>query len=261
MEHGLCVYLETDKKKILLDTGASTVFIDNARYAGIDLREVDYVFLSHAHLDHVGGLEAFLQLNSRAKVLSSPSVFWGRYYSKRMGLHEIGSSFEWGKYRERFIFIQEETYNAEDFSICKCNVNTFQKPKANSTLFMNHGSGLVEDDFRHELIFCFGKEKLFIYTGCAHHGLLNILDTVRQKSEKFIELVLGGFHLPDGSPNQPFESTQDLCEIGETLAREYSGVRFMTGHCTGDNAFNVLKESLGQQLEWFNVGFETQLIE
>ena len=52
---------QTVRHKILLDTGASDVFIRNAEQLGIDLSDVDYVFISHGHSDHAGGLRYFLE--------------------------------------------------------------------------------------------------------------------------------------------------------------------------------------------------------
>ena len=65
-EHGLSILLETERHKILLDTGASDVFIKNAEQLGIDLSDVDYVFISHGHSDHAGGLRYFLEYNRQA---------------------------------------------------------------------------------------------------------------------------------------------------------------------------------------------------
>ena len=59
-EHGLSILLRTEQHKILLDTGASDLFIRNAELLGIDLSDVDYVFISHGHSDHAGGLRYFL---------------------------------------------------------------------------------------------------------------------------------------------------------------------------------------------------------
>ena len=64
--HGLSMYIETEKHKILFDMGPDAQFIDNAKALGVDLTQVDIAFLSHAHNDHCGGLEAFLKLNDRA---------------------------------------------------------------------------------------------------------------------------------------------------------------------------------------------------
>ena len=55
-EHGLSILLETEQHRILLDTGASDVFIKNAEQLGLDLSTVDYVFISHGHSDHAGGI-------------------------------------------------------------------------------------------------------------------------------------------------------------------------------------------------------------
>ena len=55
-EHGLSILLETEKHSILLDTGASDMLMRNAERLGKDLSTVDYVFVSHGHSDHAGGL-------------------------------------------------------------------------------------------------------------------------------------------------------------------------------------------------------------
>ena len=44
---------------ILLDSGASPLFIQNAAALGIDLSRVNLAVLSHAHYDHANGFEAF----------------------------------------------------------------------------------------------------------------------------------------------------------------------------------------------------------
>ena len=92
-EHGLSILLETERHKILLDTGASDVFIKNAEQLGIDLSDVDYVFISHGHSDHAGGLRYFLEYNRQAQVIVSPDAMGGKFFSKRGNLHNITT--EW----------------------------------------------------------------------------------------------------------------------------------------------------------------------
>lgn len=70
-EHGLSLYIETAEHKLLFDTGASDLFISNARLLHIDLREVDYLILSHGHSDHTGGLRHFLELNTLQQLCAS----------------------------------------------------------------------------------------------------------------------------------------------------------------------------------------------
>ena len=67
-EHGLSVYVETDRHKLLMDTGATGKFLDNARILGVDLTQVDTVILSHGHYDHSGGIVSFLNENKQAQI-------------------------------------------------------------------------------------------------------------------------------------------------------------------------------------------------
>ena len=94
-EHGLSILLETDKYHILLDTGASDVFIRNAGKMGIDLSTIDYVFISHGHSDHAGGLQHLVERNRQAKIIVSPDAVSGKFFSKRGNLHGIIA--EWPK--------------------------------------------------------------------------------------------------------------------------------------------------------------------
>lgn len=66
-EHGLSVYIEYEGKTYLLDTGATTLFAENAKELGIDLSKVDTAFLSHAHYDHSGGFEEFFKENDKQR--------------------------------------------------------------------------------------------------------------------------------------------------------------------------------------------------
>jgi len=61
--------------KILFDTGAKgQILLYNMDTMGIDPRSIDIVFISHAHFDHTGGLDTFLQINSRAQVYVPKSL-------------------------------------------------------------------------------------------------------------------------------------------------------------------------------------------
>ena len=82
-EHGLSILLTTERYKILLDTGASDVFFRNAELLGEDFSDVDYVFISHGHCDHAGGLRYFLEHNQKAQIIVSPDAMSGKYFSKR----------------------------------------------------------------------------------------------------------------------------------------------------------------------------------
>ena len=253
-EHGLSVYLETENYKCLLDTGASDMFIRNAEKTGINLEDIDYVFISHGHSDHTGGLQAFLEINRKAKIVLSKYVLSQRFFSIRNGVHEISSKIDISHYEDRFIFIDEITKFENDIFVFPCRQEIYPLPKANSTIMTKKNNGLKADNFDHEIIVCIGVDDLFVYTGCAHHGVLNILNSVQSNTGKHISTLIGGFHLLDGYPDQ-YESVEEITEIAESLATNYPGTMIYTGHCTGDNVYRQLKKTLKDNLNLFYTGF------
>ncbi len=254
-EHGLCIYLETDKLKILLDTGASDKFIRNAEKSEIHLDEIDYVFISHGHADHTGGLLNFLKLNSKAKIILSGNALTQQFYSIRKGLKNISSNPELLKFKDRFIFVDGDLKIDDEINIYSCSDLNYNTPKANKNLMMENESGMNPDNFNHELIFCFGTEELLVFTGCAHKGVLNIVETVSNKSNKKISKLIGGFHLVDSTESQQFETEEEIKNIALQLKKEYPETQFFTGHCTGENSYRILKKELGEQLKLFYTGF------
>lgn len=257
-EHGLCALVDTGNKKILFDTGVSGMLLRNAQQLGTDLKEVDFVCISHGHNDHTGGLVHFLEINSKAKVLISRHALTQKFYSVKNGLRNLGTDFEWGKYKERFLLIDKKEC-IDDLFIFSCNTNTFPSPKANETLYKATEKGLILDNFDHELVFCIGKSNPLIYTGCAHKGLLNILQSTEKYMGRKPSIVLGGFHLPDRSRGWVFETEKELSDIGIALRKNYPDTYFLTGHCTGNHSFCVLKEQLNQHIKLFYTGFTAQL--
>ena len=254
-EHGLCIYLETENYKCLLDTGASDVFITNAEKLGIDLNEVDFVFISHGHADHIGGLPEFLTVNVKAKIVLSENAINQSFFSTRNGLHPINIDFDFSPYAERFVFVDSEMVIRDEIRVFSATENKYPLPKANAALFKQRGNGLLSDDFNHELVISFGTDNLFVYTGCAHRGLLNILSSILLSPTKKIGTVMGGFHLSDSNATQRFETEAEIENIGSELKKIYPDTLFITGHCSGDKAFKLLKANLGEHIDLFYTGY------
>ena len=134
------------------------------------------------------------------------------------------------------------------------------QPLGNLNLFQQDSSNkLIQDNFNHELILTVSSEKLFVFTGCAHKGLLNILQTVKEKSELPIRWVMGGFHLLDAKSGNSFETETQVEELATYLKNTYPLTDFITGHCTGEKTYNQLKSILEFRLIHFFTGY--QLIE
>lgn len=60
--------------KILLDTGANgKILLNNMKKLRIDPLSIKEIFISHLHSDHTGGLDEFLEVNSKIKKIYVPS--------------------------------------------------------------------------------------------------------------------------------------------------------------------------------------------
>ena len=271
-EHGLSILLETEKHRILLDSGASDVFIRNAERLGIglrpsllsldkaqsslalpslsrslDLSTVDYVFISHGHSDHAGGLKHFMEINNKAKIIVSPHAFSGKFFSKRRYFHSITT--EWPDIpQERLLTIDHSESIDDDIFILANIPQIHPMPEGNQHLFVENSDGsYLNDAFRHELAL-YTDELLF--TGCAHSGLENILAACPFP----VNTVVGGFHLLDNH-----ESEDNLSELAYRLTGSYPQTQFYTSHCTGDSVFATLQRVMGDKIHAFSCGTSIEI--
>ena len=97
--------------------------------------------------------------------------------------------------------------------------------------------------------------KKILFCGCAHNGILNVMETLERKfgSAMLRELVIGGFHLMKRTEFSQVD-TAEVTEIANCF-KNYKA-HFATCHCTGLAVFNQIKEIMGDQLSYVRSGDE-----
>ena len=243
-QHGLSFYIESQDLKILFDCGANGLFLENAEKLGIDISSVDYLIISHGHFDHGGGLGNFLKANKKAKILINQSAF-DDYYFKVLFIKEYIGLDKTLKNNER-IFFTNQDLTLDDSIIVFTNITGDKHRSSKSKLLKRENGKLVQDDFMHEQCLIIDN---VLFAGCSHTGIVNIYE--KAKGITNINHIFGGFHLY----NPATKKTEDKVLI-ENIANEFKNedVKIYTGHCTGKNAFKILKSILGENVEEISTG-------
>lgn len=197
------------EKIILFDTGRDGSAVDNMEKSGIEPGRIDTVFLSHIHRDHTGGLECFLEKNSDVTIYL-PKSFPAKSKDSIRG-HGVG-----------IVEVKES------LKICE-NV---------------YSTGQIGGWIKEQSLVVRTDKGVVLVTGCAHPGIVEILNTARALAGDDVLLVMGGFHLE--------WTSRGKVERIISAFRE-SGVRYVGPcHCTSEKPRSLFEERFGKN--YINIG-------
>jgi len=256
-EHGLSLYIETKRHKILFDTGASALFAENAKKMKIDLSQVDIAIISHGHYDHGGGLKTFMALNQTAKIYLQKNAFSETYATRPDGKKiEIGLDKTLLP-NERFVFVDDDFIIDETLTLFSGVKGTTLIPSGNQDLFVKDGDTYKPDDFSHEQNLIIKEdENTVMFAGCAHNGIVNILEHFNATKMGRPSHVIGGFHLYNRASDE-CEDMGMIAKIGSYLLS--TGAVYYTCHCTGVQGYEKLKLIMSDYVNYLSTGSELTL--
>lgn len=251
-EHGLSLFINTKKHKLLFDVGATSLFAINAKKLNVNLSDVDLVIISHGHYDHGGGLKTFLNLNSKAKIYFNQKAFQNHYANRPNGERVYIGLDKTLIPNGRFIFVKDRFIIDDELELFS-NVKAEKlNPSGNKDLLMEEGTIIKNDDFSHEQnLIIKEKGKTVLVAGCAHNGIVNILEHLRKKNIATPTHVIGGFHLYNRSADV-YDNPVLIRHIGEYIKE--TDVKYYTCHCTGIEPYKILKEIMGERIEYLSTG-------
>ena len=198
-EPALCFYIEDGETKLLLDTGYSNIFRENARLLGLDLSQISAIVLSHGHNDHTGGLKYLLNKGRlhTARLIAHPDVFNHRIEN---GI-AIGSPLP----EKKVAKIIDLDLRSTPVHVSKNMLflgeipalNEFEHRKSFGSI--SKSDGQYEDYIMDDSALVYkGNTGLFIITGCSHSGICNIIEYAKKVcKESRVVGIIGGFHLFD----------------------------------------------------------------
>ena len=269
-EHGLSLLLQTPQgKNYLIDTGASGKFLQNLELLRENdpslptAAEIDAVIISHGHNDHTGGLRTFLEHNTTAPVYLHNSIQGNLFYSCRPknGIREarnIGMEQAlFAEYGHRFIEIGSPTGITGQITLIPVSSSAgHPTPMGNSFLYCND----LPDNFTHEVAILaeYTPGEFAIISPCSHNGILNILNVTSSlctTASKSVGFFIGGLHYVDYlNPCDAKKEAAQIVQAAEYIKEQYPNLKVFSGHCTGNDARQVLQNSLKGKYTHFSTG-------
>lgn len=254
--HGQSFLITINEEKILYDTGLNgKVLLNNMETSSISPDEITKIVLSHGHADHTGGLPDFLDKRNAKKrltLIAHPSF-------REKKIYKVLNFFK------KSLACPPLTSNQEN----KLDIHTTTKPEQITLNLTTTGeitdrhekigiepnamhiehSEYVIDPVKDDLSLILKTQKgSVIITGCAHSGILNICNYVKQTTNSKIHAIIGGTHLVRYSEN-------DVKYVASKLESEYDNPNLYLNHCTDyfpdpfvkkTKATDILKKELGK---------------
>lgn len=195
---GFSALVEYDGHTLLFDTGGDApTLLENMDILEIDPAQIEKAVISHDHGDHTGGLEGLLEQNPVLTIYVIPSYSAGsrRRISQTSTIVDVTA----GQQLDEGIFTTGE----------------MKSEIPEQSLFIPTSQGLV------------------VITGCAHPGVVRMIEEAQEMLDEPIHLVVGGFHL--GKAN-----AQELDSILDAF-RQIGVEKVAPTHCTGDHAIELFE--------------------
>ena len=205
-EPGVSYFIEADGKRILYDVSYSDVFIKNAQKLHINLLALDYLVISHGHLDHMWGLDPLLKMYSQASLegleIRKPTlVVHPRTFAFRPRAYLGGSGSLVSEDRVSQFFdvkhIEEPLWLTDNLA-CLPNIPKSNDFELKSPFKQVRIEGKDIDDYMEDEIALAYKSKngLVVSNACSHRGICNTIEYAKKVcDETRIADVICGFHL------------------------------------------------------------------
>jgi len=210
-EWGFSALIEYGEKTLLFDTGGDgTTLLGNMAKLGIDPQTIQVVVLSHIHMDHTGGLQELLDTGVRPTVYA-PAAF------------------------------------PDDFKeSVRAQTDLIEVTETLEILPGIHSTGELYSNIAEQALVIETEAGIVVMSGCAHPGIVRMVQRAQEIVAAEVALVVGGFHLKGRSQGVIRDIIADFRQVG---VQQVSPT-----HCTGDQAIEIFADEYGDDYVQGGVG-------
>ncbi len=178
---GFAALIRVAGRTILFDTGSNgRMLLKNMATLELSPESVDLVFLSHAHWDHMGGLDSFLEVNPAATVVVHED------FSKHL-IHDLQS-------------------------LCGKLVVVGADPQPLTPGIFS--TGMLDGQPQEQAMVIDTGDVTAVISGCAHPGMQRIVEHAMSLLGKKVDWAIGGFHLMYADAAGIDETIRALQDLG-----------------------------------------------
>jgi 7,8-dihydropterin-6-yl-methyl-4-(beta-D-ribofuranosyl)aminobenzene 5'-phosphate synthase len=244
---GYSALIDYGGKRILFDTGNNPeIFARNVKAVGVDLTTLDFVVISHRHLDHTAGLTHLLKLNPKVRIYAPKDAFGvfgsalpSKFYRRQDSL-PVEMQYYDGHPEDTLTF--GTAWPGGNFVTVDARLEV--APGIHLVALVSEMVGTKE--LRELSMAIETPEGMVVVAGCSHPGIDRIVEAVRQIDDR-MSMVMGGFHLPAATD-------QEVARIARALHHTHRVDRVAPGHCTGEPAFHSFKSTWKERYIYAGVG-------
>lgn len=243
---GYAALVEHDGRRILFDTGNdSDLFRHNVETLGVDLRNLDFVVISHRHGDHTDGLRYLLEVNPGVKILTPNDEYFGGPTPPaffRRGVDSLPPHMRYFGGDVPAVVPHGSPWKHANIERVTGELEI--SPGIRVVSNVSRGASFQETP---ELSISIATPTgQILLVGCSHPGIAAILESAAATADP-VRIIVGGLHwlaMTDA----------EVERLADALRTEWNVRSVAPGHCTGEVGFAALQRVFGREYRYAGLG-------